>query len=423
MDTKASLRDGAALAGDALGEGVGMVRDVHRAIAGRVFRAVGPAGQPVRLLHDAISATAYGTTRGSHRVIPRVGAQVAIAAAPTEDEPPDAERRPERPAGRMAMAALNGLYGDRLQRSYPALALPMRLRAEGSDVALTPQRLAAAYPSPSGSLVLFVHGLCESEESWSLAAERRHGERHITYGSLLRDDLGFTPLYLRYNSGRHISDNGHDLSDLLEDLVDAWPVPVAEIVMVGHSMGGLVVRSACYEGERSGYAWPTRVRHVVSLGTPHHGAPLERGVNVLAGALGRIEETRPVARWLNSRSSGIKDLRYGAVVEADWRGHDPDEVLRDRCTEVPLLASATYHVIAATLARHPAQPSAHTVGDLFVQLRSAMAHGPLRGLPVPDHHVLHLGGLHHFDLLNHPEVYDQIKAWIVDGRRAEPAAG
>ncbi len=227
------MRAGGALLGDALGEGVGVVRDVHRAIATRVFGALSGRAAPVRLVHDAVAAAAYRTVRAGHSVIPR--AVLAVAAPLAADD----RSITSVPAGRLTLGALNGMYGDHVERRYPALALPLALRAEGSDVALSAEGIARSYASPSSSLVVFVHGLCESEESWSLAAERHHGDRSVTYGSLLRDDLGFTPLYLRYNTGRHVSDNARDFAALLEELVELWPVPVDEIALAAGVAAGL----------------------------------------------------------------------------------------------------------------------------------------------------------------------------------------
>src|SRR5436309_2177677 len=157
------------------------------------------------------------------------------------------------------------------------------------------------------------------------------------FGSRLREDLGYTPIYVRYNTGLHVSDNGRRLSEVLEAVAKAWPVDLEEIVLVGHSMGGLVARSACHYGEAGGASWTGRVRHVFCLGTPHLGAPLERSANLAGWALTRLPETRPFGDLVNARSAGIKDLRFGSCIEEDWCDCHPDEFLRDRCNEVPFL--------------------------------------------------------------------------------------
>ena len=131
-------------------------------------------------------------------------------------------------------------------------------------------------------------------------------------------------MYVRYNSGRHISENGRSLSELMEELVAAWPVEVERIALVGHSMGGLVARSACCHAAEDGADWARLVRHSVSLGTPHMGAPLEQAVHVLSAGLAALPETRPFANFLRRRSGGIRDLRQGSLVDEDWRDCDPD---------------------------------------------------------------------------------------------------
>ena len=142
---------------------------------------------------------------------------------------------------------------------------------------------------------MFVHGLCETEQAWwpSERKQRTHGA--FNFGGRVRD-IGFTPVYVRYNSGLHISDNGARLSTLLDELVEAWPVPVDEVALIGHSMGGLVARSACHHADRVGAGWVERTRHVFGLGTPHLGAPLERGVNAVAWSLRKVPETRRLAK-------------------------------------------------------------------------------------------------------------------------------
>jgi pimeloyl-ACP methyl ester carboxylesterase len=219
-------------------------------------------------------------------------------------------------------------------------------------------------------------------------------------------------MYLRYNTGLHISDNGRRLSQLLDRVFVEWPVEVQEIALIGHSMGGLVARSACHYGHRDEAAWTRAVRHVFCLGTPHMGAPLERAANAAGHALARLPETRPIAKLVNGRSVGIKDLRFGSCVEEDWCDCDPDEFLRDRCTEVPFLEGATYYFVGASLARDPDGLAARLVGDLLVQFPSAAGRGRRRRIPFEIDAGHHIGGVTHMQLLNHPAVYDQLVKWL-----------
>jgi pimeloyl-ACP methyl ester carboxylesterase len=221
--------------------------------------------------------------------------------------------------------------------------------------------------------------------------------------------LGFTPVYLRYNTGLHVSVNGRIFAEILDRLHRQWPVPITELVLVGHSMGGLVARSACHYGTQQQHAWTDAVSHVVCLGSPHLGADLEKGVNVASWALAKLPETRAIATFLNARSDGTKDLRFGACIDEDWADADPDEFLHDRCNEVPFLPHATYHFVAAT-----AGPPllGMIAGDQLVRSQSAAGRGKSRRIPFDEDQGLTLTGLNHFDLLNHPAVYEKLRDWL-----------
>jgi pimeloyl-ACP methyl ester carboxylesterase len=368
------------LGGVAVGGAAKFIKEAHLGIASRPFGVLGVFGAPVRFVHDRVSGTAYDLVYKALAAGPRALARVTpgngIPAADTL-------------RGSLALGALNGAIGDRLRDSGNPLALDMTLRGSGD----------------SPRLAVFVHGLCETDEAWSLGSLP-------PYGSRLSADLGYTPLYVRYNTGLHISDNGRRLAELLEETVESWPVPVEEIALIGHSMGGLVARSACH----SGGTWTEAVRHVFCLGSPHLGAPLEKAANVAAYALSRLPETRPLAKVMNGRSVGIKDLRFGSCAEEDWCDCDADEFLRDRCTEVPFLECATYYFVGATITRN----TGSLVGDLLVRYPSASGSGRRRRIPFGVDHGMHLGGAHHLQLLNHPAVYDQLVSWLAGRGSAAP---
>lgn len=387
-----------ALGGTALAHFGGLAKGVHVAASRRVFGALGPIGVPTRIMHDGISAMAYGAVDRGLRAVPVVAGRVA---------PSNSNRVADSPLGGMALAALNGVWGDSIARDASGVALELTVRERGIAVETDSIGLANAFPHATPRLVVFVHGLCEDEHAWRIGGRPSYGRR-------LRTEHGYTPVYVRYNTGLHVSDNGRRLAEVLEHLVGGWPTEVQEVVLIGHSMGGLVARSACHYGEKDGRAWVEPVRHVFCLGTPHLGAPLERVANRAGWMLGRLPETRPFADVLNRRSAGIKDLRYGSCIEEDWCDCDPDEYLRDRCNEVPFLAAANYYFIGATLSRNPDS----RIGDLLVQYVSASGNGPKRRIPFEVDNGRHLPGLSHFHLLNHPAVYDQIATWLTRGPRA-----
>jgi pimeloyl-ACP methyl ester carboxylesterase len=393
------------LLAEGLGGGVGLVRDVHRAVASRTFGLLGLLGVPTRAMHDAISTGAYAAVRVTTHGVGQ------LASAATSSLLPPEERRVSRSrGGRLLLGALNGAIGDRLADGRSDAAIAMALRAPGRDLPTEPGDLAAAYPDATSRLVVFVHGLCETDEAW--------GPWPGSFGSQLRGELGYTPLQFRYNSGLHVSDNGRALARVLEATVERWPVPVDELVLVGHSMGGLVGRAACHYGHEAGCDWTERLRHVFCLGSPHLGAPLERAANMGGWALGRLPETRPFASLVNGRSAGIKDLRYGSLLEEDWCDCDPDELLTDRCCDVPFLETATYYFIGATVSSDPNSPLGRVVGDLLVLYPSASGDGRTRRIPFEVDHGRHLGGMTHFHLLRHPAVYAQLRTWLEKARGA-----
>ena len=407
------VRDTGALVGTTLGELAEVARDVHRCLAERAFGLLGERVLPVRLLHDAISGFAYASARLGVRALPSAAGAVAGAFSnPAAESALDATR------GRFAFGALSGFWGDRLAEQRPSLAPPMRLRTHDGPLRRLPANVVHDVgDTATGRVVVFLHGLCENDLSWWLGAEKHWGDRRVTYGSLLRDADGWTPLYLSYNSGLHISANGRELAEHLDDLVAGWPVPVTQIAMVGHSMGGLVARSAGHQGVALGHAWAMALRHIVGLGVPHLGAPLERFVNAGTHTLARLPETRPFATWLNRRSVGIKDLRYGAVLEDDWFGIDPDERLRDRCTPATLLPGVAYSCVSATLSRTPRGILAH---DLLVAHSSSTGNGRTRRIEFDPDHSFHMGRKHHFDLLGDPLVHDQLRGWLTGADGAVP---
>jgi pimeloyl-ACP methyl ester carboxylesterase len=395
------IEDIGELAGEALAAGCGLVQEMHEGIASRPFGILGSAAAPARLAHDTTARAVYGGVRGGLRLAAR-GSAAVLAARAGEDGTALAAT----PAGSLTLAAINGLYGDRMAERGHRLALGMSIRRGGEDVAVTPDGLAAAFPDATARVAVFVHGLFGDDEAWRLfpLGGERAGRR--TYGERLQDELGFTPVMLRYNTGLRVSHNGRELARLLDGLVAAWPAEVGEIVLVGHSMGGLVARSACHYGGE----WTGAVRHVFSLGSPHLGADLEKGFNVLSWAFGRLPETRGLRSLLNARSVGIKDLRYGACVDEDWRDcEDPDEFLRDRCTEVPFLPGAHYYFIAAKVMDGP---MGSALGDLLVRIPSASGRGDGRRIPFDAGNGHELTGITHMALLNHPAIYAQLRAWI-----------
>jgi len=342
------------------------------------------------------------------------GDAAELALTPLDHQMEPAVEEPPSAVLDFAIGALNGFVGDHLERRQNGLQVRMEFRHEGRPVALDTETLRCSYPGATGKLAVFVHGLACTDQAWRFCSEEQYGNRETTYGSLLQRDLGYTPLYLRYNSGLHVSHNGAILAGMMEELVGAWPVAVEEIVLVGHSMGGLVARSACHQGEQRRNGWVDSVRHVVCLGTPHLGAPLEKLGNITGWVLNAFEVTRPIANIVNGRSDGIKDLRFGYLVEEDWRGRDGDGLLENNRHDIPFLDSAAHYFVAATVTGSPRHPLAVLLGDILVRFPSALGRAaqPARQFSFRTANAHHVGMTTHLRLLNHPAVYDQIRLWL-----------
>jgi pimeloyl-ACP methyl ester carboxylesterase len=382
---------------DELARATGGIGSIQRAVSGRVFRMVGPGAMLVRPVHE-------GITRGVYRGLGAGTRAVGVAAGRVAGRR-EGVTLSSTPYGSAVIAAIAGLRGDALEEEGSPLAQRMAVRVAGEPVPLEPEAVASAFPAATRRIVVFVHGLMTTEFSWALGGRERFGDR-------LAREIGCTPVYVRYNSGRHISENGRSLSELMEQLLAAWPVDVDEIALVGHSMGGLVARSACCHAAEAEAEWARIVKHSVSLGTPHMGAPLEQAVHVLSAGLARLPETRPFANFLRRRSSGIRDLRRGSLVDEDWRDCDPDALRGAACAEIPLLEGATHCFVSATITRSDRHPIGRLIGDTLVLVPSASGRSRTRRIPFEDEYGMHLGKASHFALLYHPAVYENLRGWL-----------
>lgn len=303
-----------------------------------------------------------------------------------------------------ALGLVNAAVGDHLNANENGLDMSMAFRVADHYVSLERDLLSSVAPDAGAKVALLVHGLGTTEWSWCLEAEAYHGDPTANFGTLLARDLGFTPVFLRYNSGRSVSDNGRSLADALDRFVDAYPVPIEDLTLIGHSMGGLVIRSACHHATDVDRQWPSRVRRVFCLGSPHRGAPLAKLGHALGGVLDSIDlpGTQIGARILEARSAGIKDLRHGRVVDDDWLHVDPEA-----WTDSTLLSHARHYFMSATVTADPDHAIGKLVGDLLV--RSASATGPALRESHFAIETSRYGGVMHHQLQNHPALYEQLR--------------
>ena len=391
------LRGATRLAADATLGLAALVEAMHERIA--TLPGTAQDGRMTGIL--GVTGLVYKSIRGVTRIVGGTldGLLAAVGMLtpmlPTTGEPVTRERE-------AVLAALNGVFGDHLQASANPLATPMTLRHAGSALALDATSLKAAMPGVTGRLAILVHGLCMNDLQW-----QRGGHDH---GAMLARELGFTPVYARYNSGRAVHDNGAEMAQQLEALLAAWPVPLQRVLLLGHSMGGLVLRSALHQGALAGQAWPERVSELVCLGTPHHGAPLERaghGVDILLGA---APYAAPLARLASVRSAGIMDLRHGNLMPA--RHGANGRVLPPASVQLP--AHIKSYAVAAQVGDAAGGLKGRVLGDGLVPVASALGRHtrPARTLAFPLEHQAVLQGMHHLELLSRKEAAEQLLIWL-----------
>jgi pimeloyl-ACP methyl ester carboxylesterase len=304
------------------------------------------------------------------------------------------------------LSILNGVLGDHLTTKNNPLSIGMDFRHAGQAIELAPAGLHAAYPQATGKILLMLHGHCMNELHWE-----RQGHNH---GSVLAAAHGYTPVYLRYNTGLHISHNGRQLSGLLEQLLNSWPVPVQEVCIVGYSMGGLLARSAMHYGTQAHHGWVAQVRQLLCVGTPHHGSMVERAGNMLDLLLDATPYSSALSRLGKIRSAGTTDLRHGNLLDSDWEGQDRFANPADTRTLVPLPAHVQCYAIAAMLSQEHGKLRGKLVGDGLVPLQSALgqhADAP-HALNIPPDHTLVLYGTSHLALLESQAACEQLQRWI-----------
>lgn len=371
------LRGATKLAVDATQNVTEIVKQMHHTIGG------GPEllGKPLEKVTKLLSAPTYATIRG---VTKWVGAGIDLALQQLE---PLLERAGSERG--LVLAALNGVLGDYLEETGNPLAIQMQLRVAGAEV---------TEPFAAGTkLLVLVHGSSMEDLQWL-----RKGHDH---GPALAKALGYVPVYLRYNSGLHVSENGRRFSALLE----TWAGSVDEVVLLAHSMGGLVSRAACHTAEEAGHGWRKKLSALITLGTPHHGAPLERGGNWVDVLLGVSRYSAPLVKLGQLRSAGVTDLRYGNVVDAHWEGRDRFALGGDPRGELSLPSGVACYAIAASLGSGR--------GDGLVPVDSALGVHAERSLGFPEAHRWTVAPASHLDLLDHQEVFAKVLEWLTSLQR------
>lgn len=407
--TASSVRGGLQLVFDGVGGIAGIVEGMHETIARRPLPWA-PDPSPPSRAHGIVAAAVYAGIRGGNDLLRGGVDRMFEIASPSSSD----SREGESPGHATFLGIVNGLVGDHLERTDNPLAVQMHFRGRRHWIPLHrgPRAVEAEIEAVSPHLVVLIHGLCMSERGWSRNGDHRLADAIAGGGES-------TPVYLRYNSGRRVSINGRELALRLDDLVEAWPVAVETVTLVGHSMGGLLARSAAYYGEEDGRRWRSRLRRIVCLGSPHHGTPLERGGHALHRALAWTPYARPLALG-HLRSEGIRDLGYGNLRDEDWRDERPTSLRTDRRLPVPLAADVSHYFAAGAATGEFRGAGDRLFGDLLVPVASALGAHPDRRRDLR----AGLAGsrifrqLDHMALLDDPAVIDQVAAWNADSESA-----
>jgi pimeloyl-ACP methyl ester carboxylesterase len=374
-------------------------------------KSVGKAVDQTRGITGLVFSSVQGITglvgKGVDAALGKVLAYVESGGQMTHS--PSTERE-------AVLAALNGVLGDRLAANGNALATHMSLRYQGQ--ALNYQAMPAK-AAVSGKVLVLIHGLCMNDLQWRTV----HGagtadEQVVDHGADLASAMGATPLHVRYNTGLHTSINGRELSEQLSQLVQHWPKRITELTIVVHSMGGLVTRSAvsvAQDAGKTGAAWLKPLKSIVFLGTPHHGAPLEKAGNWVDIILGSTPYSKPFAKLGQLRSAGITDLRYGHVLDIDWVGKDRFRRQPDARQHVPLPSGIACYTVAGTVAAKRSALAERLVGDGLVTLQSALGQhvDSQRSLVFAKPSQMIAYRTNHMQLLSSPEVGAQLLKWLV----------
>jgi pimeloyl-ACP methyl ester carboxylesterase len=305
------------------------------------------------------------------------------------------------------LSVLNGVIGDYLEEKENPLKITMQFRYQSKTLAIDPKSIKVAYPKVNGKILLMIHGSCMNDLQWT--------RKDHNHGKIIATELNKTPIYLKYNSGLHISSNGKNLNNLLEELVKNWPVPIEELVIIAHSMGGLVSRSALYYGEKNQKKWTKHVKKIVFLGTPHHGSYVERTGNYLDLILESIHYAKPFARLGKIRSAGVTDLRYGNLIDEDWKDDNRFEIKNDKRRNIQLSKQIEFYTIAAVIGNETTSLSTQILGDTLVDVKSALGQhkNPDKNLNFKKENIWISYDSNHLDLISNPKILNKIKVWLV----------
>ncbi|MFT6264264.1 MAG: pimeloyl-ACP methyl ester carboxylesterase [Oleiphilaceae bacterium] len=232
--------------------------------------------------------------------------------------------------GRSGRSILNSMIGEYLEKEKNPLAIQMgfyhRSKKLSLDTPLTQQLNAPL----SNKVVILVHGLTQLETVWDFPKSGSSNELIINhyigaffdtpkdsgkedYGSKLQEEFGYTPFYLRYNTGLSLEKNGRNFAAQLSKLFRSYPIAINELMLIGFSMGGTLLRHAQYSAQNNQFQWLSILSKCIYLGSPNESSPLDR-----MGYISRDILRRFPMRWINlwadrigHRSNRLQSLKQG----------------------------------------------------------------------------------------------------------------
>lgn len=337
--------------------------------------------------------------------------------------------KPQQPAakhyGLVFQSVLNGLVGDYLNDSANPLAIQMGIYHRSKPIDLS-EDIGAQLGGVSlcNKVLVLVHGLTNLETIWDFRKSTGSGKPSETaeqganpvesaaenpteslaenYGSHLQREFGYTALFVRYNTGLAIEDNGRQLARLLQDLYASYPIDIDELMLMGFSMGGLLIRYAQQEALQQNAPWLQALKKCVYLGTPHEGSPLEKAGDAATELLRNIpfEPISHWAEWADLRSQGIKDLRVGLAA---------DPKLNFQAYEAGFLETAEHLFISGSVAKRHDSLMGKLLGDTLVRQTSAVPYSRPAGSQ-----IMRFEKLAHIPLAHSWAVYSCIREWVAE---------
>lgn len=418
-------------------ETTSIVEAIHREI---VLRPLGLLDHKYgRLWTKGIAGRVYNVVRGITSI---VGHSLAIGINQYHHLVRHKEKQPIPERLSRVVYVINGVMGDHLVTNHNPIAIPMMFyNSQGDALPLT---LYDKYQNPSlkqeiqfphfkkspqsfnhdwqlieqrqferlsSKITIILHGLCMGYVNWKPSHEKSLGQQ------ILKSQPDTSVLYLNYNTGRRISTNGRNFSELMQALMAKHP-HVTEINLIGHSMGGLVCRSALHYGGEFVESWTHKVNKLIMLGTPHHGAVLERIGDTVQKSISKLPFAGALGKLGDIRSTGIIDLRHGSIRDEDWHSLTSRSVLPDSERHItPLPDNVTAYCLAGSLSNEEDDSSlSQVVGDGLVTIESALGeHTEQHTLKVQENHKAIFYGVGHMNLMSDSGVLQQVVDWLVEG--------